>query len=109
MSFLSHLRIRTKLVLLVGCSALALIIGVGATGAIMRQRMLDDRIDKLRAVVLTTIGFVQSLQAQVEAHAIGQEQALVMPGAGPASTPGGAGGGTRRGWWAFAHHEVGCR
>jgi methyl-accepting chemotaxis protein len=76
MTVLSRLKVRTKLTLLVGLAAVALFIAVGAAGILMRQRMLDDRIDKLRSVALTTIGFAQSLQAQVDAHAITQEQAL---------------------------------
>src|SRR5690348_15418532 len=31
---------------------------------------------------------------------------IVMPGAGPASTPGGVETNERRGWWACAHHDV---
>ena len=42
----------------------------------MHQRMFDDRIDKLRAVVQAAIGVAQSLQDQVAAHQITREQAL---------------------------------
>ena len=76
MNFLRHLRLRTKLVFLMGMSALALVISIGAAGSLMRQRMIDDRIDKLRAVVISAMGFAQSLQAGVDAHQITQEQAL---------------------------------
>jgi methyl-accepting chemotaxis protein len=76
MNVLSHLRLRTKLTLLVGLSALALVIAIGAAGTLMRQRMLDDRVDKLRSIALTATGFAQSLQARVDARQITQEQAL---------------------------------
>jgi methyl-accepting chemotaxis protein len=42
----------------------------------MHARMINDRIDKVRAVVLAATGFAQSLQAQVDAHQITHEQAV---------------------------------
>jgi methyl-accepting chemotaxis protein len=38
--------------------------------------MISDRIDKVRAVVLTAAGVARSLQDQVDAHQITQEQAI---------------------------------
>jgi len=76
MNILSRIRLRTKLVLLLGLSALALAASIGAGASIMHQRMLNDRIDKVRAVVLAATGFAQSLQAQVDAHQISQAQAV---------------------------------
>jgi len=76
MSLLSRLRLRTKLILLLGLSALALIASIGAAALLIHQRMIDDRIDKLRGVVLTATGFAGSLQARVDAHEISQEQAI---------------------------------
>ena len=54
MHILSRLRLRTKLAILMGLSALALVASIGVAASLMRQRMFDDRIDKLRAVVQTT-------------------------------------------------------
>ncbi|HEY0182409.1 MAG TPA: cache domain-containing protein [Rhodopila sp.] len=76
MNPLSHLRLRTKLGLLMGMSALALIVLIAVSASLMRQRMIDDRIDKLRAVVVSAMGFAQALQAEVDAHRVTQEQAL---------------------------------
>ena len=45
---------------------------------LMQQRMFDDRIDKLRAVVQSTIGIAQSLENRVAAHALTREQALAL-------------------------------
>jgi len=72
----SRFRLRTKLAQLMGLSLLALIVSIGAGASLMRGRMMDDRIDKVRAVVLTMVGFAESLQAQVEAHQVSQEQAF---------------------------------
>jgi hypothetical protein len=43
---------------------------------ILRQRMTDDRIDKLRAVVETSIGLARSLENQVAAHQLTHDEAL---------------------------------
>jgi methyl-accepting chemotaxis protein len=76
MNLLSHLRLRTKLGLLVGLSALTLVIGIGVAASMLRQRMLDDRIDKLHAVMESTIGLAQMLENRVAAHQMTREQAL---------------------------------
>jgi methyl-accepting chemotaxis protein len=75
MNILSRLRLRTKLLLLMGLSALALIASISAGASLMHGRMVNDRIDKVHAVVLAAMGFAQSLQAQVDAHQITQAQA----------------------------------
>jgi methyl-accepting chemotaxis protein len=72
----SRLRLRTKLALLMGMSALALIAAIIAGASSMHQRMIEDRIDKLRAVVLTAEGFAQFLEQQVTTHKLTREQAL---------------------------------
>jgi methyl-accepting chemotaxis protein len=76
MGCLSHLRLRTKLLLMLGLAAVAVIISVGAAGALMQHRMRDDRMDKLRAVVQSAISITQSLENRVAAHQLTREQAL---------------------------------
>ena len=76
MTLLSRLKLRTKLALLLGLSTLAVVVSIGAGASLMHGRMIDDRIDKVHAVVLAATGFAQSLQAQVDAHQISREQAL---------------------------------
>jgi methyl-accepting chemotaxis protein len=76
MHLLSRLRLHTKLALLLGLSALAVVVSIGAGALIMHERMINDRIDKVHAVVLAATGFARSLQDQVDAHQITQPQAL---------------------------------
>ena len=78
MDVLSHFRLRTKLTLLLGLSALAVVISIGASASLMQRRMFDDRIDKLRAVVQSTIGIAQSLDDRVVSHQFTREQALAL-------------------------------
>ena len=75
MHVLSYPRLLTKLALLLGRSALVLIVSIGISASILRQRMLDHRIDKLRAVVEISIGLAQSPENQVTAHQLTHEQA----------------------------------
>jgi len=76
MKLLSHLRLRTKLIVLTGLCSLAFVILVGVASSMMHQRMIDDRIDKLRAVVLEARSFASLLDQQVTAGHISRDQAL---------------------------------
>ena len=78
MHVLSHLRLRTKLAALMGLSAIALIATVAVASSLLHQRMIDDRVDKLRAVVQTAQGLAQSLENQVAGHQISHEQAIAQ-------------------------------
>jgi methyl-accepting chemotaxis protein len=78
MNILHRLQLRTKLTMLLILSALALVVSVSAAAHLMHQRMIGDRVDKLRAVVQTTVGIAQSLQNRVAAQQLTREQALAM-------------------------------
>ncbi|PPQ36169.1 methyl-accepting chemotaxis protein [Rhodopila globiformis] len=76
MKLLGHLKLRTKLTLLVGLSALTLVIAIGAAGLLMRQRMFDDRVDKLRAITEQAVSIATSLQKQGQAANLSREQVM---------------------------------
>ena len=76
MTLIGRLRLRTKFTLLMGLSSLALVATLAVTAWLWHQRMIDDRVDKLRAVVQSAIGIAQSLQDQIAAHRLTQEQAM---------------------------------
>jgi methyl-accepting chemotaxis protein len=76
MTLISRLRLRTKFTLLMGLSSLTLVATLAVTAWLWHQRMIDDRVDKLRAVVQSAIGIAQSLQDQIAAHKLTQEQAM---------------------------------
>jgi methyl-accepting chemotaxis protein len=78
MNILSYLRLRTKLILLMGLSALALLAVIAIAASLVRQRMIEERIDKDRAVVQATLGIAQSLENRVTAQKLSREQALGM-------------------------------
>jgi len=72
---LNHLKLRTKLALLIGCFAIALIASTAIGASMMHQRMIGDRVDKLRAVVQSTMAIAQSLQNRVAAHELTRDEA----------------------------------
>jgi methyl-accepting chemotaxis protein len=76
MRLLGLLSVRAKLAVLTSVGILAVVASVMAGGSLVRQRMLDDRIDTLRAVVLTATSFARALEARVQAHEITREAAL---------------------------------
>jgi methyl-accepting chemotaxis protein len=75
---LGRLKLRTKLTLVLGMLALALVIAIGVAASLMHQRMLDDRVGKLQAIVQATMGFAQSLEKQVTAGRLTREQGLAQ-------------------------------
>jgi methyl-accepting chemotaxis protein len=76
MKLLSRLRLRTKLALLLALSTTAVVAIAVMSATTLHDRMLEDRLDKLRAVVNATTTIALSLEAQVTAKAIGREQAI---------------------------------
>jgi methyl-accepting chemotaxis protein len=75
-TMLSRLRLRTKLVLLLGLSALAVVVSVAFGALTARDRMSDDRVDKLRAIVQSTVAIARGLETQVTAKTLTHEQAV---------------------------------
>jgi methyl-accepting chemotaxis protein len=76
LNIISHLRLRTKLTLLLGMSAIAMI-AIGIIGAFtLHQRMLEDRVSKLQAVVNSAVALATGLEARVGAHDMTRQQAL---------------------------------
>ncbi len=76
MNILSRLKFRTKLTLLLGLCSLALVLCIGAAASLMQRRMFDDRVDKLRVIVESTIGIARSLENRVAAGQLTRDQAL---------------------------------
>lgn len=76
MFVLSRIRIRTKLISLLALSTL----GLAACGALalynVRQQMIADRVDKLRAVVTTVVGLAAQYDAEAAAGRFTHEQAV---------------------------------
>ncbi len=60
MNILSRLRLRTKLSLLLGLFVLALVVSIGAAASLIHQRLLDDRVDKLRAITEQAVSIVNA-------------------------------------------------
>ena len=76
MHFLDRLKIKAKLGLLLGLSALALAASILLAANLMHQRMIDDRIAKLHGITEVAIGIAQGLDDEVKAGKITQEEAL---------------------------------
>jgi methyl-accepting chemotaxis protein len=74
--FLDKIRIRTKLMIVLGVTAIALVLAIGAATSLQYQRMMQDRVAKLRAVVDTVVGIASSLDEEVKAGKMTREQAL---------------------------------
>jgi methyl-accepting chemotaxis protein len=76
MLLLSRFKLGAKLALLLGLSALAVVVSIGVAASLMYHRMLDDRIDKARGVTEAALSIAQGLEAQVSAKQMTHEQAL---------------------------------
>jgi methyl-accepting chemotaxis protein len=76
MSILSRLKLRTKLILLLGLFALGLLATMGLNASTLHQRMLSDRIDKLKGVVDLVQSYAAALQQRVVAGQMTKVQQL---------------------------------
>ncbi|HEX7968183.1 MAG TPA: methyl-accepting chemotaxis protein [Stellaceae bacterium] len=76
MNFLERFKIKAKLAVIVGISAAALALALTFAGSMQRQRMIDDRIDKLHAIVDAAYGLAQSLEDEVAAGHISRDEAI---------------------------------
>jgi methyl-accepting chemotaxis protein len=76
MNLLSRLKLRSKLVLVLGFAVLAVLCTGGAGAMIMRSQLEDDRVDKLRAVVEFSMGIATALNTQIVAGKITREEAI---------------------------------
>ena len=72
---LHYLTIKAKLLLLAGLSAISVLAATMAASSFLYQKMLDDRVDKLRSIVETASGLAQALQQNVAGGQMTQEQA----------------------------------
>jgi methyl-accepting chemotaxis protein len=76
MSLLNNLRIQWKLLILIGLSALALVIAILASAALLHDRMMEERVAKLRAIVETVHGVAAGLDAREKQGEFSHEEAL---------------------------------
>ncbi len=72
----SRIKLRTKLVILLGLSALAVVISIGFSSVVLHDRMIADRIDKLRAVAQSAIAVAKALDTQVTAKTLTRDEAM---------------------------------
>ena len=72
----NRLKLRTKLALLLGLSALAVVVSIACGAMAVRDRMMEGRVDKLRAVVMSTVTIARGLETQVADKKITQDQAI---------------------------------
>ena len=76
MSFINAVKIRTKLLLVLLLTGLSLAVSIWTSTSILHQRMLDDRIAKLRAVAELAHEQAQSFDAQVRAGKLTRDEAM---------------------------------
>jgi methyl-accepting chemotaxis protein len=76
MNILSRLRLRTKLSLLLGLFVLALVVSIGAAASLIHQRLLDDRVDKLRAITEQAVSIATEFDRRAQAGSISRDEAI---------------------------------
>jgi methyl-accepting chemotaxis protein len=76
MILLSRLRLRTKLGLLVALSVLTLAASIAVAASLVRRAIIDERIDKMHAIVDSAVGIAGALEQRVKAGELTLEQAL---------------------------------
>ncbi|PWC36066.1 cache domain-containing protein [Azospirillum sp. TSO35-2] len=76
MKMLENLTIRVKLIVLVVVSLVTALVVIAVSSSFAHQRMVDDRVDTIRAVVEMAVGMAKGLNAEVDSKAITREEAL---------------------------------
>jgi methyl-accepting chemotaxis protein len=76
MNLINKIRIRTKLLLVLVLTGLSLAAAIGAATSILHQRMVEDRVAKLRAVVEMAHEQGQALDAQIKAGKLTRDEAM---------------------------------
>jgi methyl-accepting chemotaxis protein len=75
-NILNRLKVRMKLGLVLGVSALSLIVALGIAASFQHDRMIAQRISQLRAVTETAHGIAQSLEGEVAAGRLTHDAAI---------------------------------
>ena len=73
---LRDFRLRTKFLLLIGVFTLALAAALASSAWLARERMITDRVEKLRSLVEVTHSTAQALEGEVQAGKLTREQAI---------------------------------
>ncbi len=76
MNVLNRLKIKAKLAIVLGVSAVALVVTVAIAASILYRSMFDERVAKLHAVVELAIGVAQNLEGEVTAGHITRDEAM---------------------------------
>ena len=76
MRFLNNLTIQRKLLILLALSAVALVVATLAAALLLHDRMMEERVAKLRAVVEMTYGAASGLDTREKAGEFGHDEAL---------------------------------
>jgi methyl-accepting chemotaxis protein len=73
---LSRIRLRTKLAILLGLFATGLVLTLPLNAATLHQRMVQDRVEKLKAVADTMLGYANAVEARVQSGELPRAQEL---------------------------------
>jgi len=73
---LSHLKLRTKLLLMLALSAIGLVTAIGVATSVLQHQMIEERIGKLRATSDMLNGLLVSLNNDEQSHKLTHDQAL---------------------------------
>src|SRR5579864_5454128 len=76
MHLFRRLGIKAKIASMLGLMAIALVVTVGYAASAAYDRMMEDRVAKLKAVVDTAVGIAEQYEEQVKAGKMTEEQAI---------------------------------
>ncbi|HXP97664.1 MAG TPA: methyl-accepting chemotaxis protein [Telmatospirillum sp.] len=76
MALLDRIRIKTKFWIILAVSALSLVVASGLAASVLHQKMIDDRVEKLRSIVDTVHSLAQALERDVAAGTTTHDAAL---------------------------------
>ena len=76
MNLVNRLKIKAKLAIMLALSALSLVVAIGLAASMLHDKMMDERIGKLRGLVEATSGLAETLEGEVTAGRISRDEAI---------------------------------
>jgi methyl-accepting chemotaxis protein len=76
MNIVNKIKIRSKLLIVLALAALSLVAAIFVSTSILHDRMVQDRVGKLRAIVELSYGLADQLESQVKSGKLTHDQAV---------------------------------
>jgi methyl-accepting chemotaxis protein len=76
MNLINRVKIKAKLAIMLALSALSLVVAIGLAASMLHDKMMEERLGKLRGIVEVASGLAANLEAEAAAGHISRDEAI---------------------------------